>query len=107
MAKYKMVEVKEQVYEDLEGSLEEILDNIQMYIDKYGKDAYFYYEIEGWDDGYRTYYIRYQRQETDAERNKRLAKARKEREQRKAAKVKQEEEERKELARLLKKFGEG
>lgn len=97
---------------DLDGSLVSIRDLIQLYIDQYGESATMSPETE-WDyDCERTvFHINYEREETDAEMNKRLKMAEKARERRKMQKakdaVKKEKKERAELARLTKRYGEG
>lgn len=108
MAKYKMIAEHEQIsLYDLEGSLENVRDIIQSYIDEYGKEAHLSVEVDqGYYDDCHVFYVNYEREETDKERNRRLAKAHKEREKNKAAKVKKEEKERAELVRLQKKYGE-
>ena len=109
MSKYKMIAEHEQIsLYDLEGSLEDVRDTFQSYIDKYGKEAHLSVEIDRSDyyDDYHVFYVNYERQETDKERNRRLIKARKEHEKNKVAKAKYEEKERKELVRLQKKYGE-
>lgn len=109
MAKYKMISEHEKIsLYDLEGSLEDVRDIFQSYIDKYGKEAHLSVEIDrDYYDDYHVFYVNYEREETDKERDRRLAKAHKEREKNKAVKAKKEEKERVELARLLKKYGEG
>ena len=94
---------------DMEGTLSEMRDYFDGLIEQYGKDAHIYHEME-WDyDGDRsTFYVHYEREETDAEMEKRLKAAAKQRERRKAQKIKddaaKEAKERKELARLQKKY---
>jgi hypothetical protein len=106
MAKYKVISAKaDESICMLDGKLADVKDYIESLIEKYGSDSYMEIESYGYDC-YPELVVRYERQETDAERDKRLAKARKERERNKAAKLKQEERERKELARLQKKYGE-
>ena len=97
---------------DLDGSLEHARDYIDGLIDEYGKDAKLdqdtVYEYGG--DEYSVFQLRYEREETDAEMDKRLKAAVKAKERRKVQKAKdavtKEAKERKELARLQKKFGE-
>ncbi len=103
MAKYKMIQEHEKIsLYDLEGSLEDVRDTFQSYIDEYGKEAHLSVEIDrDYYDDYHVFYVNYERQETDKERDRRLAKARKECEKNKAVKVKKEEKERAELVRLL------
>ena len=106
MAKYRVI--RDQAAECiscLDGQLSEVKHYIEMLIEQYGEDAYMEIEAHGYDC-YPELVVRHERQETDAERDKRLAQARKEREKKKAEKLKQEERERKELARLQKKYGE-
>ena len=106
MAKYKMVSVESgESISMLDGKLSDVKDYIEMLIEQYGEDAYMEIEAYGYDC-YPELVVRYERQETDKERDKRLAQARKEREKKKAARLKQEERERKEFARLQKKYGE-
>lgn len=106
MAKYKMV--RESVNEDiwsLDGKLSDVRNYIDRLIDEYGENACMDIERDGYDC-YVELYVHYERQETDKERDKRLAVARKEREKRAREKAQIEERERKELARLQKKYGE-
>lgn len=106
MAKYKMI--RERSVEDiwsLDGKLSSVKEHIEWLIDQYGDDARMEIEAYGYDC-YPELVVHYERQETDKERDKRLAQARKEREKKKAEKLKKEERERKELARLLEKYGE-
>ena len=106
MAKYRMKSVRsDESICMLDGSLADVKDYIEGLIEKYGQDAYMEVESYGYDC-YPELIISHERQETDAERDKRLAQARKEREKKKAEKLKQEEREHKELARLQKKYGE-
>lgn len=106
MVKHKMIrdKVSLDIY-DFEGRL----CNIRRYVDeleeKYGQEAQV--EFEYGYEGLEGIEIHFDRKETDKERNKRLAKACKERENKKIAKAKKEEKERAELARLIKKYGEG
>ena len=95
---------------DLDGSLEHARDYIDVLIGEYGKDACLdqdtVYEYGGSE--YTVFQLRYEREETDAEMDKRLKAAAKARIRRKAQRekdvVKQEANERKELARLQKKY---
>ena len=113
MDKRKMV--KEQIeisLWDLDGSLENARNYIDVLIAEYGKDANLdqdtVYEYGGGE--YTVFQLRYEREETDAEMDKRLKAAVKAREYRKVQKVKdavkKEAQERKDLARLRKKYGE-
>jgi hypothetical protein len=106
MAKYKMVResVEEDIYA-LDGKLIDVKHYIERLIEKYGENAYMDIERDGYDC-YVELYIKYERQESDEERDKRLAVARKDRERRAKEKAAQEERERMELARLQKKYGE-
>ncbi len=87
-----------------DGKLGALHELIKIWIEQYGEDAYLDYDC-GWD-GPGEYTIVYERLETEKEAEKRVRDARRAREKRKADKLKQEEKERKELARLLKKYGE-
>jgi hypothetical protein len=89
----------------LDGKLVDVKDYIDDLIEKYGDDAYMEIEAHGYDC-YPELVVQYDRQESDKERDKRLAVARKDRERRAKEKLAQEERERKELARLQKKYGE-
>ena len=105
MAKYEIVRDRSMEHMDsFEGKLSDVRDHINWLIDDHGEDAWI--EIEHGYEGYAEVYVYFNREETDKERNKRLTKARKEREKNKADKVKQEAAERKEFARLQKKYGE-
>lgn len=97
---------------DIDGSLEHARDYIDSLIEEYGKDAVLDNERE-WEyggDEYSVFKLRYKREETDAEMDKRLKAAVKAREYRKIQKAKdavaKEKKELKELARLRKKYGE-
>lgn len=96
---------------DFDGKLCEVRDFIDSLIDEFGANAMLDNDTE-WDyDGDRSIFVlHYEREETDAEMNKRLEAARKQREYRKVQKAKEaverEARERKELARLLEKYGE-
>lgn len=106
MAKYKMI--RERAEEDiyaLDGKLIDVKEYIERLIEQYGENAYMDIERDGYDC-YVELYVQYERQESDKERDKRLAVARKEREKKAKEKAAQEERERKELARLQKKYGE-
>jgi len=97
---------------DLDGTLETARDYIDGLIDEYGKDSRLdndtEYEYGGGE--YSVFRLHYEREETDAEMDKRLKAAAKARIRRKAQRekdaVKQEAQERKDLARLRKKYGE-
>ena len=123
MTKRKMIteRVKLDLY-DFDGSLENVRNIIDGLIKEYGASAMLDHDYDhepysgcgGWGcSGDRVYYfeVRYEREETDAEMEKRLATARKRRESLRANKAKKaaakEEAERKELARLKEKYGEG
>ena len=106
MAKYKMI--CERAEEDiwcLDGKLSDVKEYVERLIEKYGDDACMDIERDGYDC-YVELYVEFERQESDKERDKRLAVARKEREKKAKEKAVQEERERKELARLQKKYGE-
>lgn len=117
MAKRNVKRERVRYYGDMEGSLKSVIDSLQGELDKYGDNAYLEqdeeYDYGGCHmcRGYPIWYIVYEREETEAEMQKRLNAARKQRERRKANKAKEaaakEEAERKELARLAKKYGEG
>ena len=107
---------KEQVRLDLyefEDSLETVRDKINGLIEQYGSNAKLesdYVWGYGCDDRDHFYHLNYEREETDAEIDKRLKAAAKAKERRKAQKIKEdaakEAKELKELARLRKKCGE-
>ena len=96
---------------DFDGKLCDVRDFVDSLIEDYGKDATLDNCTE-WDyDGdHSIFRLHYEREETDAEMNKRLKAAVKAKERRKVQKAKEsvakEERERKELARLQKKYGE-
>lgn len=105
MAKYKIIRDEYKIdFNHLEGKISEVREYLNELANEYGEDAEldFVYGYEGIED----LAIHFCREETDKERNRRLTKARKEREKNKAAKVRYEEKERVEFARLLKKYGE-
>lgn len=110
-AKRKTIEEKFWIdREDLEGNAVDIINRLQGWIDQYGDTVRIemnicyggyshyddYFEIEG----------RYEREETDKEVERRLARAKKAQETRKKNREAKEAKERKELARLLEKYGE-
>ena len=107
MAKYRMISARaDECISMLDYSkLSDVKEYIERLIEQYGEDAYMEIEAHGYDC-YPELVIQYQRQETDKERDKRLAQARKERERKAKEKAAREERERKELARLQKKYGE-
>jgi hypothetical protein len=113
MAKRKMKRER-MVYSlyDFDGTLKDVRKFIDGLIEEYGEGATLSPDTE-WDyDGDRSIFeLYYEREETDAEMNKRLEAARKQRERRKVQKAKEaverEARERKELARLKEKYGEG
>ena len=93
-------------YVEMKGTrLEQMKQQIDQWIVKYGTDAYFYYDYYEYDGG-RKIQIRYTELETDAEFEKRLASEKKERDRKKKDKLEKEEYERKEYERLRKKYGE-
>ena len=101
--KRKMVDEKRSVdLYSFEGKLNDVREYLNELEKEYGADAKL--DLQ-WDYDYVGMHIHYQRLETEKEAEKRVAKARKVRERNKANKLKQEEAERKELARLLKKYG--
>ena len=112
MNKRKMV--KERVtfsLYDFDGKLAEVRDFIDSLIEQYGKDALLDNDTEwDYDCDRSVFYLHHEREETDAEMDKRLKAAVKAREYRKIQKAKdavaKEENELKELARLRKKYGE-
>ena len=86
---------------DFDGSVESVLHFVEGLKDEYGAEAYI--DIcQIWDD--TQVEISWTRNETDVERDKRLAKARKARGARKIQKAATEEAERAELARLQEKY---
>ena len=86
---------------DLDGSLNEVASFIEDLKNEYGEDAYLdiSYCFDEIEVG-----VHWTRQETDLERDKRLAKARKARGVKKIQKAATEEAERAELARLQAKY---
>lgn len=123
MTERKMKKERIRYYGEMEGSLKSVIDDLQEELDKYGPKAYLDKDVEydyyscNCSSGYPAWYIEYEREETDAEMQKRLKaaeKARATRAKQKARnaekKVKEtkakEAKERKELARLQKKYGE-
>ena len=112
MNKRKMKEERETLsLYDFDGKLAEVRDFVDSLIEKYGKDARLDNDTE-WDyDCDRSiFYLYHEREETDAEMDKRLKAAEKAKAYRKAQKAKdaaaKEAKELKELARLRKKYGE-
>lgn len=112
-AKRKMIQGNFYVdHYDLSGSATKIIQVLQEWVNQYGDSVHIDIDINrGWyDDCEIEITGTYQRQETDEEFNKRIARQKKAREtakkKRAEEKVKKEDEERKELARLLKKYGE-
>lgn len=96
---------------DFDGKLAEVRDFVDSLIDKYGKDARLDNDTEwDYDCDRSVFYLHYEREETDAEMDKRIKAAAKARERRKIQKAKddaaKEARELKELARLRKKYGE-
>ncbi len=86
---------------DLDGRVGDVLSFVEDLADDYGKDAYI--DISQCFDEISVEVI-WTRQETDLERDKRLAKARKARGVKKIQKAATEEAERAELARLQAKY---
>jgi hypothetical protein len=122
MTERKMVRQRERWWGDFDRPAVDVRKEIQGLIDQYGESVSFEkereYDYGCCSDGYDVFYIVYEREETDAEMAKRLKAAEKAKASREAAKVKnaakkaaamaaKEENERAELARLLKKYGEG
>jgi len=88
---------------DLDGSLASARDEIAQLIEEYGEEA----NLDFWSDNYGDEIVldlHFTRVETDKERDKRLADARKLREKKQADKIKREADERAELARLQEKY---
>ena len=87
---------------DLDGSLASARDEIAQLIEEYGEEA----NLDFWSDNCDEIVLdlHFTRVETDKERDKRLADARKLREKKKADKIKREADERAELARLQEKY---
>ena len=110
MNKRKMIDERVTVsLYDLDGTLEELRDYAESLIEEYGKDATFYNDTEwDYDCDRSVFYLRHKREETDAEMDKRLKAAAKQRVRRRAQKIKDdaanEVRELKELARLQKKY---
>ncbi len=93
---------------DLEGNLEERIAYLQSFIDNHPNHTDFGLDYDyGYNDhGSGKFKIMATRDETDNERDKRLAKARKERNLKAEAKEQKKTAEKKELKRLLEKYGE-
>lgn len=107
MAKRKIVSVRAEVFDYLEGTLGHVRSIVDAHIEKFGEDARLVHHVEyDYDSETHYWYIEYERQESDDEYNKRMDSARKARERRKAEKAKREDAERQELARLLAKYSE-
>lgn len=105
MTKYKVIRDHKQLSLcDLEGKLSDVREYIDILAEQYGNDAELVLE---WDYESVDLEVQFTREETDVERNKRLLKDLRAREKKAVAKAAKEEGERAELARLLKKFGEG
>ena len=106
MAKYRIIrERAAECISSLDGKLSDVRSHIDWLLEQYGQDAYMEIEAHGYDC-YPELVVENERQETDKERDKRLAQARKERDRKAKDKAAREERERKELARLQKKYGE-
>jgi hypothetical protein len=103
--KYRTIkEIVKMDREDLEGSLSSVRDTLNNWYSMYGGNAYL--EIETYYDGYGfEISIQYDRQETDAERNKRLDNTKKLREQAVRDKARKVEAEKARLIDLLNKYG--
>lgn len=84
-------------------SVTKIMETLREYSEKYGSDAVITSETWGYD-GPDEYYINYDRDETEEERTKRLAKSKQQREYRARVKAETEAQERKELERLKQKY---
>ena len=94
-------ESKELFIDDLEGQLCDISHFLHELANEYGNDAYI--SIDQYGDTVDVE-VSWTRQETDVERDKRLAKALKVREARKIERAAVEDRERAELARLQEKY---
>lgn len=91
---YKIITEKSDLcIEDLDGmSLKDVIKFFSRLLEDYGEDASLGYEC-GWDSP-PDWYVRYERPETDKERNTRLAAARRKRDRNKADRERREAEER-------------
>jgi len=111
MAKKKYLEFEEQLEEVdiglIDGELDVLIDRLKKLGEKYTSThskIRIKVEYGSWDDS-DEFYLMGTRSETDKERDKRLARAKKIRDAKKAQKLKQEEHEKELLGRLLKKHG--
>ena len=97
----KRIKVKEtqRVYWEFEGSLVDIISQLQSALDAGWEGIDIEYD---YGDGYQEYYLYKHRPETDKEYAKRM----KEREKKKAAELKAKERRRKEYEKLKKEFGD-
>ena len=105
MAKYRMVreEVEYSVYE-FECSLDSLIEKLEELKSKYGASAHFDICGVGYDGGIEVHIV-YEREETEKERDRRLAKAHKERVKKAAYEAKREERERAKYEKLHAKYG--
>lgn len=111
MAQRKMVEERKRYYGELEGSLRSVIADLEAEIAEYGEDVRLErvneQEYGFCDCGVEVFYLVFEREETDAEMNKRIRQSEAQKARRAREKEKREAKERKELARLQKKYGEG
>ena len=85
-------------------TLKEAVTKLCELANQYGDDAVIYSDCYGYD-GPEEFFVQYERDETEDERQERLRSAREEREKKNKLKIAREESERKEFDRLKKKFG--
>ncbi len=97
----KMISETKGVYFDF-GYLSEMKISIELMIDEYGEKAIL---SENSSDSGSSYEITFEREETDAEYNKRLKREKKQKEIKTKTKKAAEDRERKEYERLKKKYG--
>lgn len=107
MAKrYKtLTEYKRMDRYDIEGTLKKVIENLEEMREEYGEDSYLELSAEddyGCEIGVS---LRIERKETDKERDKRLAKAKKEREQAAKNREEREDKEKARLVDLINKYG--
>jgi len=83
-----------------------IIKDMEYLIDKFGDEVYLDYDYSYFDGGSGTYTAMRRRDETDEERDARLAKRRKERKQKKEDDAEAEQKRRKLYHELKKEFGD-
>lgn len=104
MTKRKKVKVREYASIDFDVPIVDLISQLQKLVDTYGESVATEEEY-GYGETYL--YVVWERDETDAEMEKRLKAAEKAKVRRKAAAAKREASERAQPARLMKKYGEG